>query len=70
VLPEVPPELSVTVKVPDLVPMVVGVKVTFIVQVLDAARLLPHVPVCAKSPVTTILAIVRVAVPVLLRVTA
>jgi hypothetical protein len=47
----------------------VGVKVTLIVQEALGARLEPQVLVWEKSPLTVMLVIVRVALPVLLRVT-
>jgi hypothetical protein len=50
------------------------VKVTLILQLAPAATLDPHVLVCAKSlafvPVTAMLVMVRVALPLLVRVTA
>jgi hypothetical protein len=56
-----------------LAPVVVGVKVTLIVQFAPAARVAPQVAVCAKlpgfSPVSTILLMVNGAVPALIRVT-
>jgi hypothetical protein len=56
-----------------LAPVVVGVKVTLIVQFEPAARVAPQVVVCAKlpgfSPVSTILLMVNGAVPALIRVT-
>jgi hypothetical protein len=50
-------------------PVAVGVKVTLIVQEALAARLEPQVLVWEKSPLTVMLLMVRVALPVLLRVT-
>jgi len=50
--------------------MVMGLNVTLIVQLVLAASVLPQVPLCPKLEVATMLEIVRVAVPVLLRVTA
>src|SRR5438067_7289246 len=41
---------SVSVSVPVLVPAPVGVKVTLTVQLAPAARLLPQLLVCEKSP--------------------
>ena len=65
-----PPEaLSVRVIAPVRVPVAVGVKVTLMVQPAPAATELPHVFVCAKSPLATTLAMLSVAVPVLFRVT-
>jgi hypothetical protein len=49
-------------------PVAVGVKVTLRVQLAPAARLGPQVLVWAKSPLAVMLVIVRVALPVLLRV--
>ena len=64
-----PTALSVMVKVPVLVPEAVGLKVTLRVQLALAARLEPQVLDCAKSPLTVMLEIVRVAFPVFLSVT-
>jgi hypothetical protein len=50
-------------------PVAVGVKVAVIVQVALTATELPQVFVCAKSPLIAMAEIVRVAVPVLERVT-
>ncbi len=61
--------MSVTVTVPLRVPVAVGLKVTEIVQLAPAATLVPQVFVCAKSPLTPMLARLSVAVPVLLSVT-
>jgi hypothetical protein len=61
--------LSVTVRVPVLVPLAVGAKVTLRVQEALAARLEPQVLVWEKSPLAVMLLMVRVALPVLLRVT-
>jgi hypothetical protein len=61
--------LSVMVRVPVLVPVAVGLKVTLMMQEALAARLEPQVLVWEKSPLTLMLVIVRVALPVLLRVT-
>ena len=44
-----PAALSVTETTPVRLPVTVGVKVTEIVQLAPAARLLPHVLVSAKS---------------------
>lgn len=52
------------------VPKTEGVKVTFITQLCPAGRLLPHVLLWAKSPVTGTAAIFRQVVPVLESVTA
>jgi len=61
--------LSVMVTAPVLVPAAVGLKVTLRVQVALAATLEPQVLVREKSPLTVILLMLRVALPVLLRVT-
>jgi len=61
--------LSVTVMEPVREPVAVGVKVTLIVHDELAARLVPQVLVCEKSPLTVMLEIVRAALPGLLRVT-
>src|SRR5258708_1637278 len=54
-------------------PVAAGVKVTLIVQLAAAATLVPQVFVCTKSllcaPVTVMLVIVKLAFPVLVRVT-
>ena len=62
--------LSVIVSWPVRLPAAVGVNVTSITQLAPAAKLLPQVLSCAKSPLTLMPAIRRTAVPVLLRVTA
>jgi hypothetical protein len=68
-----PGALSEMLKVPPRVPAAVGVKVTLIVQLAPAATELPQLLLWAKSlasvPVTARLAILRVALPVLVRVT-
>jgi len=61
--------LSVMVKEPLREPLAVGVKVTLRVQLVLAARLEPQVLVWEKSPLTVMLVTLRVALPVLLRVT-
>jgi hypothetical protein len=61
--------LSVTVRVPVPVPLAVGVKVTLRAQEALAATLEPQVLVWEKSPLMVMLLMVRVALPVLLRVT-
>ena len=61
--------LSVIVSVPVRLPAAVGVKVTEILQLAVAARLLPQVLVSAKSPVAAIEVMVSAAVPELVRVT-
>jgi hypothetical protein len=60
--------LSVTVNIPVRVPAADGVKVTEIVQLAPAARLVPQVWVWAKSPEAAIETIVRAAVPEFVRV--
>ena len=64
-----PLALSVTETVPVLEPATVGVKITEIVQVPDAATEAPHVLVWLKSPLAAMLVIVSVADPVLVSVT-
>lgn len=66
VLPEL---LLFTVRTPVRPPRAVGVKVTLTEQVAPAASVPPQLLVWLKSPVTPILLMVSVAVPVLLRVT-
>jgi len=61
--------LSVTVTEPLRDPVAVGAKVTLIVHDELAARLVPQVFVCEKSPLAAMLEIVSVALPGLLRVT-
>ena len=61
--------LSAMVKEPLREPLTVGVKVTLRVQLALAARLAPQVLVWEKSPLTVMLVMLRVALPVLLRVT-
>jgi hypothetical protein len=62
--------LSVRVKVPFLVPLVVGSKKTLMVQLFPAATLLPHALTTPKSlGLATTLAIVRGALPVLVSIT-
>jgi hypothetical protein len=60
--------LSVTVTTPVLVPAAVGLKETLRVQLAPAATLEPQVLVWEKSPLTVMLEMLRVALPVLLRV--
>jgi hypothetical protein len=62
-------ESSVTISAPVLVPVVVGENVTLMMQLVATARVEEQVFVWAKSPVTAMLAIFSVAVPLLLRVT-
>ena len=61
--------MSVTVTEPLRDPVAVGAKVTLIVHDELAARLVPQVFVCEKSPLAAMLEIVSVALPGLLRVT-
>ena len=61
--------LSVMVTAPVRVPVAVGLKVTLRVQLALAARLEPQVLVWEKSPLAVMLIMLRVALPVLLRVT-
>ena len=61
--------MSVTVTEPVRVPVAAGVKVTLIVHDALAARLVPQMLVCEKSPLTVMLEIVRAALPGLLSVT-
>jgi hypothetical protein len=56
------------VTAPVLVPAAVGLKVTLRMQLALGARLGPQVLVWEKSPLAVMLAIVRVALPVLVRV--
>lgn len=60
--------LSVMVNVPVRVPATVGANETLIVQAAPAARLCGQVFVWEKSPVITILVMVKAAVPLLVRV--
>jgi len=61
--------LSVIVTAPFRVPVVVGMKVTLIVQVFETAKKARQLFVCAKSPLDTILVMFSVAEPLLVRVT-
>jgi hypothetical protein len=61
--------LSVMVIEPLREPVAVGVKVTLRLQLALAARLEPQVLVWEKSPLAVMLVMLRVALPVLLRVT-
>jgi hypothetical protein len=61
--------LSVMVMEPLREPAALGVKVTMRVQLALAATLVPQVLVWEKSPLTVMLLIVRVALPVLVSVT-
>jgi hypothetical protein len=60
--------LSVMVMAPVLVPAAVGLKVTLRVQLAPAATFGPQVLVWEKSPLTVILVMRRVALPVFLSV--
>ena len=64
-----PVALSVTVIAPVRAPAAVGVKITEIVQLAAGATDAPQVLVWLKSPLGVMLAMVRVAVPVLVSVT-
>jgi hypothetical protein len=61
--------LSVIVNEPAREPVAVGVKVTLTLQLLLAARVVPQVLLCAKSPVIAIEVIARLAFPEFVRVT-
>ena len=61
--------LSVMVTVPVLIPVAVGLKVTLRMQLEPAATLEPQVLVWEKLPLTLILVMRRVALPVLFNVT-
>jgi hypothetical protein len=61
--------LSVMVRVPVLVPAVVGLKVTLMAQLAPAATLEPQVLVWEKSPLILMLLMLRVALPVFVSVT-
>jgi hypothetical protein len=65
-----PLALSVRAISPVLVWIAVGVKVTETVQLAEAARELPQLLDWAKSPEAVMLEMVRVALPVLINVTA
>ena len=64
--------LSVTVSVPDLAPVAAGLNVTLIAQLAPAAKLVPQLFVCEKSPllvpVNVMLVSVNAAVPLLVSV--
>jgi hypothetical protein len=64
-----PAALSVTETVPLALPVIVGVKVTFTVQELPAARLDPQLLVSEKPELAVIPEIVSAAVPVFVTVT-
>ena len=61
--------LSVRVSDPLRVPVAVGVKVTLIGQEAPAARLEPQLLVWEKSPLATMLVMLRAAVPVFWSIT-
>ena len=61
--------LSTMAKEPLREPLTVGVKVTLSVQLALAATVEPQVLVWEKSPLAVMLVMLRVALPVLLRVT-
>lgn len=63
-----PDALSVRVKVPERVPVVVGVNVTVYTQEALGASVVPHGELTWKSPLTVAEVILRVAVPVFVRV--
>ena len=69
-----PLALSVTVKVPERVPLAAGVNVTLMVQLELAASELPQLLVWPKSallvPVTAMLEMLKAAPPELVSVTA
>jgi hypothetical protein len=56
-------------KVPDRVPVVVGVNVTLIVQLLPAGNEAPQLLLSAKSPLAAIPEIARLAIAVLVTIT-
>jgi hypothetical protein len=64
-----PAALSVIVIKPVLVPVAVGVNVTLIMQLLPPGIPPPQVFVCAKSPLATMLPMLRGALPTLRSVT-
>ena len=53
--------MSLTLTLADRVPVAVGLKVALIVQLLCAARLLPQLLVCSKSPGSVPLMVIRVS---------
>jgi hypothetical protein len=57
------------VTAPVLVPVVVGLNVTLMVQLALAATLEPQVLIWEKSPLTVMLVMLRATLPVLLSVT-
>ena len=64
-----PLALSVTVIVPDWLPVAVGVNVTLMVQFPPAATDVPQVLLCAYCVLAATLLILSAAVPELVRVT-
>ena len=58
--------MSATSRVPVRVPAAVGLKATVIEQLVPAARELPQLLVCAKSPVVLMLVMISVPVPMFL----
>ena len=64
-----PAALSEIDKVPGRVPVVVGVNVTLIVQLLPAVTEPPQLLLSAKSPLVAIPEITRLAVPVFVSIT-
>jgi hypothetical protein len=65
----VPGALSLTVRAPLRIPEVVGVNVTLITQLEAGAKLAGQLLICAKSPVTWMMPMFKVAFPLLVRVT-
>jgi len=60
---------SVIVIVPDRNPAAEGVKITLMTQLCEAATDVPHVFVCVKFPLATMLATFSVTAPLFFRVT-
>jgi hypothetical protein len=60
--------LSLMLTLPLRVPVVLGLKVTLMLQLAPAARVAPQVVVSAKSPLTAILLMVKLDPPVFVRV--
>ena len=65
----VPAALSAMFNEPVRVPVAAGVKVTFTMQLVPTARLVPQLLVCAKSPLAVMLEMLAAAVPVFETVT-
>ena len=61
--------MSEAVKTPVSVPLAAGLKVTLMVQEPPTAKIMPQVWVWEKSPLIAMPEMIRVAVPVFLRVT-